>query len=484
MSIKSLTGINTGYFDELIVYDDLTTNSINTNISNTELQYIDGLTSSAQVQINYLQNEINTLNGGSNIPGGFFMAWWEATGGFSPGSFQWSMGGSGAANVPIVLGFPCNLISMSCYCSSIPATSGTIQIYKNGVAYVSISGINTKTFNTDFTGLSFTTGDTITIYTTSGSGGGVIRACLSFSSNGVIGPTGISGSAATIAIGTVTTLAYGNAITVTNSGTTSDAILNFELTQGQKGDKGDQGEQGPIGSTPNISIGTVTELEYGNIPAVVLGGTVENPILNFQLVTGQRGPRGEKGDRGSDGADGATGATGPAGPSGSSGPDVGSIISSVMTGAAMVAIEAQIAALSANVVALDASVAALDAAVAAIDINLSSLNEKTFYQSVVGASTKFSSDVGITSGISSNITLRTSGQIDCLSLTNAGTIETNNMNVNNNLYVAENANITGSAVSIGPTSQLGTITLNGYVSMPLMENFFGFNVSNGFMSQF
>ena len=65
------------------------------------------------------------------------------------------------------------------------------------------------------------------------------------------GDTGADGKAATISVGTVTTGSAGTSASVTNSGTSSAAILNFTIPQGAKGDKGDKGadgSQGPKGA--------------------------------------------------------------------------------------------------------------------------------------------------------------------------------------------------------------------------------------------
>lgn len=68
---------------------------------------------------------------------------------------------------------------------------------------------------------------------------------------GGTGPQGPAGKAATIQIGSVTS---GAAPAVTNSGTETDAVLDFVLQQGPqglqgpKGDKGEAGEQGPAGA--------------------------------------------------------------------------------------------------------------------------------------------------------------------------------------------------------------------------------------------
>jgi hypothetical protein len=55
------------------------------------------------------------------------------------------------------------------------------------------------------------------------------------------GPTGPTGSAATMAIGTVTTLPAGSQATVNNSGTEQAAVLNFGIPQGVAGTGGTGG---------------------------------------------------------------------------------------------------------------------------------------------------------------------------------------------------------------------------------------------------
>ncbi len=55
---------------------------------------------------------------------------------------------------------------------------------------------------------------------------------------GPSGPQGAAGPAATVSVGTVTTLAAGSPATVTNSGTSAAAILNFGLPQGAGGTGG------------------------------------------------------------------------------------------------------------------------------------------------------------------------------------------------------------------------------------------------------
>jgi len=118
---------------------------------------------------------------------------------------------------------------------------------------------------------------------------------------GPIGPAGADGAdgtAATIAVGTVTTGAAGSSAAVANSGTTSAAVFDFTIPQGNKGDKGDTGETGPQGpagadGTSFTVLGlyaTLSDLQTahptgsaGNAYAV---GTAEsNTIYNWDIDT-------------------------------------------------------------------------------------------------------------------------------------------------------------------------------------------------------
>lgn len=78
---------------------------------------------------------------------------------------------------------------------------------------------------------------------------------------GPAGPQGPSGTAATITIGTVTTVPAGDDATVTNSGTPSAAIFNFEIPEGETGPPG---PEGPI-------------LPGGKIISDVKPNTISNP---------------------------------------------------------------------------------------------------------------------------------------------------------------------------------------------------------------
>ena len=81
--------------------------------------------------------------------------------------------------------------------------------------------------------------------------------------DGTPGAAGAPGAAATITVGTTTTGEAGTEAAVTNSGTTSAAVLNFTIPKGAKGDKGDKGDTGPQGNpgekgdpgeAPNINV--------------------------------------------------------------------------------------------------------------------------------------------------------------------------------------------------------------------------------------
>lgn len=71
-----------------------------------------------------------------------------------------------------------------------------------------------------------------------------IGGCCCFA----ISPTGSTGSA-TVTVGTTTTGAPGTPASVTNSGTATNAILNFTIPQGITGPTGSTGSTGPTGPT-------------------------------------------------------------------------------------------------------------------------------------------------------------------------------------------------------------------------------------------
>lgn len=77
-------------------------------------------------------------------------------------------------------------------------------------------------------------------------------------------------------------------------------------------------DSGAGGVVPNITM-TAVQLEAGEQPTVVKGGTNVNPTFELGIPQGEQGPRGIQGQQGIQGATGATGPQGPAGPKGDTG---------------------------------------------------------------------------------------------------------------------------------------------------------------------
>jgi hypothetical protein len=169
---------------------------------------------------------------------------------------------------------------------------------------------------------------------------------------GDTGNPGPAGAAATVTVGNVLTAAPNANAVVTNSGTTSAAVLNFSIPRGAdgvagpantlsigtvtggtsaaatlsgsapnqvlnltlpKGDKGDAGDVGPAGPANTLSVGTVSS---GTTASASITGTAPNQTLNLTL------PKGD------------TGSAGPTGPAGPTGNGIASVVRTSGTGAA------------------------------------------------------------------------------------------------------------------------------------------------------
>ena len=96
--------------------------------------------------------------------------------------------------------------------------------------------------------------------------------------------------------------------------------------QGETGPAGPAGPQGPAGTTPTIQIGNVSTIPAGSSASVTNSGTSTDVVLNFEIPqgpkgdTGDFGPQGLQGEPGPAGPAGETGPAGPAGPRGETGP--------------------------------------------------------------------------------------------------------------------------------------------------------------------
>lgn len=108
--------------------------------------------------------------------------------------------------------------------------------------------------------------------------------------------SGGSGTAATITVGSVTS---GDEASVTNSGTSTNAVFDFVLP---KGDKGDPGQDGADGAAATITVGSVTS---GDEAQVTNSGTETAAVFDIVLPKGDKGDQGDQGPAGADGADGA-----------------------------------------------------------------------------------------------------------------------------------------------------------------------------------
>jgi hypothetical protein len=139
----------------------------------------------------------------------------------------------------------------------------------------------------------------------------------------VVGTKGDTGTAATIAVGSVTTGAAGSAATVANSGTASAVTLNFSIPQGAKGDTGNagvgvssatvngsgnliitktdsstvdagsvvgtQGDKGDAGDAGTITINAVATGAAGTDVVITNTGTASAALLNFTIPKGDTG---------------------------------------------------------------------------------------------------------------------------------------------------------------------------------------------------
>lgn len=143
------------------------------------------------------------------------------------------------------------------------------------------------------------------------------------------GPVGPPGAAATIRIGTTTTLAPGEPATVTNSGTESDAVLNFGIPRGPDGSGG--GESGgyyrPSVSESGELSWTPSQSDMPTVATVNIKGPKGDPgeqgprgEAGEQGPSGLQGPKGDPGLQGEQGIQGPEGPEGPRGPKGEQGP--------------------------------------------------------------------------------------------------------------------------------------------------------------------
>jgi hypothetical protein len=84
-------------------------------------------------------------------------------------------------------------------------------------------------------------------------------------SAGPSGPSGPTGAAATVAVGTVTTGAAGTQAAVTNSGSSTAAVLNFTIPQGASGPPGGGGSGGILFGSVYHSVQNSSNYPYYSV---------------------------------------------------------------------------------------------------------------------------------------------------------------------------------------------------------------------------
>lgn len=121
---------------------------------------------------------------------------------------------------------------------------------------------------------------------------------------GIQGVQGIPGLAATVSVGSTATLPAGYNATVTNSGTSSAAVLNFSIPRG---------EPGSSGSAATIALGSVNTGSPGSSVIITNSGNPSAAIFNFTIPRGDTGQTGQTGQTGPQGIQGIPGPIGPTG---------------------------------------------------------------------------------------------------------------------------------------------------------------------------
>ena len=95
-----------------------------------------------------------------------------------------------------------------------------------------------------------------------------------------LGTPGAQGNAATIAVGTTITLSPGSSATVANVGTSSAAVFNFGIPQGQTGATGATGPGVPIGGTDGQVLAKIDTTDYNTTWVTPFALQVRNQVRN------------------------------------------------------------------------------------------------------------------------------------------------------------------------------------------------------------
>ena len=115
---------------------------------------------------------------------------------------------------------------------------------------------------------------------------------------GSTGAKGDDGSAATIELGAVTTGNAGTNASISNSGTTSQAVFNFAIPRGANGSDGtagapgEDGTDGANGTAATVAVGSVLTGLPGTNASISNSGTSTDATLNFTIPRGTQGASG------------------------------------------------------------------------------------------------------------------------------------------------------------------------------------------------
>lgn len=120
---------------------------------------------------------------------------------------------------------------------------------------------------------------------------------LTIDSSGRLSSTG-GGLAATVTVGTTTTGEAGTNASVTNSGTSQEAVLNFVIPRGANGENGTDGQDGTNGREIEMQV-TDTYIQWRYV-----GDTTWYNLIALSELKGAKGDKGDTGATGNDGTDG------------------------------------------------------------------------------------------------------------------------------------------------------------------------------------
>lgn len=246
---------------------------------------------------------------------------------------------------------------------------------------------------------------------------------------------------------------------------------------------------------------------------------IQNQINTIStLATGPQGPQGPQGPIGPQGIQGIQGATGPQGPTGPKGdkgdtgptPDMSNYATSASVAGlsavvatnttAIAGLVGSVATIEGEITTIQGEIATMAGQITTIDQDLSTLDGKTIYQTAntTTITTAFNSNVNITTGLSTPIQLKQTGDIvangsitlPSLSLQSNGNITGNQITCGTGnidqitTNVSQTQNIYGN-VNIGTASGINTVNIGSATTLVYINGipYLPFSSSTSFFSQ-